>query len=311
MKDQPDSPRKRRTLLRLRNDKSEVEKQLDDQKTELDAIKNELAQLRQSLDGMRKHSDELHRLMMRVNHIVTSTHDNLPALRDKLLAVRKTNEYNQTFKDQKPLISIRIATYNRTDSLIQRTIPSIMAQTYKNWEVIIVGDHTHDDTDREIKKLNDPRIKFVNEPFQFPYPEDVLHRWMVAGAPAMNKATQMAAGKWIAPIDDDDEFTPDHLELLLKEALSGKYEAVFGKVVQHNLKTGQDQEIGSYPPQKSNTSAQGMIYMRLLNFFEYDLKSWAVEEVGDWNFIRRMMEAGVRMGAVDRVVGKLYYKPKF
>jgi hypothetical protein len=41
-----------------------------------------------------------------------------------------------------------------------------------------------------------------------------------------------------------------------------------------------------------------------LAFFRYDVDSWRYGEPADWNMWRRMMEAGVRVGFVDRIVGR-------
>jgi hypothetical protein len=50
----------------------------------------------------------------------------------------------------------------------------------------------------------------------------------------------------------------------------------------------------------------GAIYMKPLNFLRYDEASWMVREPGDWNLIRRMSAAGVRMTAIHDVVGTMY-----
>jgi hypothetical protein len=249
--------------------------------------------------------------LSRIERIVKSNRDNIPQLREKLLVVRGTKEYQAVFENKKPLISIRIATYNRAEILTTRTIPSILAQTYKNWELIIVGDNCTDDTEKRIKALKDPRIRFYNFPFRYPYPNEPVYRWHSAGTPGMNKGVELARGEWIAAQDDDDEFTPDHLEVLLEKALDGQFEMVFGKLIQYNTATKKESDIWSYPPEFGKYSSQGAMYLKLLDFIEYDTKSWIVDEPGDWNFCRRMIEAGVRIGATKKMVGKMYFTPKF
>lgn len=264
----------------------------------------------EQLQTLESNLHEQERVLLRSERVLRSNRDNIPHLREKLLAVRKTKEYEAVLRNKTPLISIRIATYNRADILVSRTIPSIQAQTYTNWELIIVGDHCTDDTEEQIRALNDPRITFYNFPFRNPYPDDPMERWFSAGSPGMNRGVEMAKGDWIAPQDDDDEFTPDHLEVLLKTALDGQFEMAYGKLEQYNTKTKKQKMIWSYPPEIGNYSSQGALYMKLLDFFEYDTKSWIVAEPGDWNFCRRMLEAGVKIGATERVVGKMYFTPK-
>jgi len=60
------------------------------------------------------------------------------------------------------------------------------------------------------------------------YPADPERRWMVAGTHAANRGIELALGSWIAPLDDDDEFTPDHVEVLLSVALEYRLEFVYG-----------------------------------------------------------------------------------
>jgi glycosyltransferase involved in cell wall biosynthesis len=63
------------------------------------------------------------------------------------------------------LISIIIPTYNRA-SFIPETIESIVSQTYKDWECIIVDDGSTDDTEKVITNFQnkDSRIKFLKRP---------------------------------------------------------------------------------------------------------------------------------------------------
>lgn len=267
--------------------------------------------------GKRQILDEILSLSKKLNEIdseiennlnISKKHyDNIFFLRQNLLKVRHSKEYEAVFKKKEPLITIRIATYNRKNTLMNRAIKSVLNQTYKNWELVIIGDHCTDSTEEEINKLNDPRIRFYNLPYRSVYPEDERYRWMVAGSPGMNMGAELAKGDWIAPLDDDDEFSPDHLEKLIKLALEGKFEVAYGKLIRIDEQTGKKLEIWSYPPKFGRISSQSAIYMKLLDFIEWDTASWVVDEPGDWNFFRRMMEAGVRFGATEEKVGTIYF----
>lgn len=76
-----------------------------------------------------------------------------------------------------PLISVIIPTYNRSKLLTERAIPSVLAQSYKNFELIVVGDHCTDDTEQCFKKIDDSRVKFVNLPIR----ESILNRVLIDG----------------------------------------------------------------------------------------------------------------------------------
>ncbi len=134
--------------------------------------------------------------------------------REELSRLRATREYEEQFSVQEPLVSVRIATYNNANVLSERALASVLRQTYENYEVIVVGDGCSDDTEEVVRNLNNTKIRFYNLRDRGRYPQDLHARWMVAGIVPMNMGAQLAKGAWIAPLDDDDEFTDDHIEVL-------------------------------------------------------------------------------------------------
>ena len=200
-----------------------------------------------------------------------------------------------------PLISVIIPTYNRNKLLTERAIPSVLAQSYKNFELIVIGDRCTDDTDKRIMKIDDDRLKFVNLPVRGKYPKSSFDRWLVAGSVPRNKGLELASGYWIAPLDDDDEFTVDHLETLLAFAIQGRFEMVYGQV---GMEIAPDKWVnrGSWPLTFENICHQGVLYHSRLKFLKYDVNAWKYYEADDWNMWRRMKEAGVKMGFLNKVV---------
>ena len=70
----------------------------------------------------------------------------------KLLAdERKKHKLNQNTRVE-PLISVIIPTYNRALILTERTIPSVLRQSYQNFELLIIGDHCTDNTEDSLKR---------------------------------------------------------------------------------------------------------------------------------------------------------------
>ncbi|MFO7996525.1 MAG: glycosyltransferase family 2 protein, partial [Dehalococcoidia bacterium] len=132
--------------------------------------------------------------------------------------------------EQNPLVSVIIPTHNRAELLTTRAIPSVLNQTYEHLELIIVADNCTDDTKERVQKIEDPRVRFVELTDRPPLPEDLHARWRVAAAAPRNKGFEMAQGEWITQLDDDDEFTSNHIEILLQRALTG-YDFVYGNIL--------------------------------------------------------------------------------
>ncbi len=229
-------------------------------------------------------------------------------LMEKLKDLRKQKEYQSAFSKKEPLVSVRVATYNNVEELINRAIPSVINQTYKNWEIVIVGDYCTDDTEEQIKKLNHPKIKFEQLSFHYPYPENQLQRWMAQGALVHNKAVELCKGDWIVPLDDDNEFLPNHIEMLLEKARKDKLELVYGNMISIDRETGETNRVGRFPPQLGTFDFSACLYHKALNIFSYDINSYFLGEVVDTNLIRRFREAEVSMGFVNRYVTKYYFR---
>jgi len=265
-----------------------------------------LASIRGSLEEVR---GELHGVEERlaaqidaVRQIAGVQLDQIPALRRELASVRRSEEYAAALRDPEPLVTVRIATYNRAGPLLEQCLPAVLGQSYERLEVIVVGDGCDDDTADRLRRLDDPRVRFVNLPHQSVYPEQPRRRWQVAGSPAMNLGAQLATGSWIAPDDDDDVFSADHVEVLLRAAQQTGSEMVYGQYWVPATSSTPAHARGMYPPVHGYFGFQAAIYMAPIRFFEYETSSWVLDEPGDWNLCRRMLAAGVRIGYVDRVV---------
>jgi len=223
--------------------------------------------------------------------------------KEVLKEVRGNLESN--LNNNNPLISVPIPTWNRAKVLTERAIPSVLRQTYQNFEIIVVGDKCTDNTEELLKKFKDERIKFYNLPKRGKYPMNPYDRWLVAGAEPANKGIELCSGEWIARLDDDDEFSEDHLEVLLNYALENNYEMVYG-IVRMEREPQKWINLGSYPLKCGKISTLSVLYRSKLNFFKYDINAWKYLEPSDWNMWRRMKEAGVRIGFINKIVGKHY-----
>jgi hypothetical protein len=277
----------------------------------LDLIEGRLAKLEARAPG-----DELRGVQQQLEAVLTQqrahfelarvTYDNLRSYRERLVAVRATPAYAAAYAQKEPLITVTTPTYQGADVLVDRAVASVQRQTYPNWEMVIVGDGCTDHTAQRLAALGDPRIRFINLPHRGVYPANKLHRWMVAGTPPSNRAWELARGQWLAPLDHDDEFVPEHLEVLLELALRERAELAYGKLERVSPATEAERYIYDFPPRYAQFGFQGSLLHRELRFFEFDLDAWVLNEPGDWNLMRKMLASGVLVAGTDQVVTRYH-----
>ncbi len=109
-------------------------------------------------------------------------------------------------KRDHPLVSVIIPTFNRPH-LLKEAVQSVLDQTYRNLEAIVVND-AGVDVRALVESYGDPRLRYHSN-----------HR-RSGLASARNQALSLASGKYIAYLDDDDIYYPSHVETLV-EALEG------------------------------------------------------------------------------------------
>lgn len=116
------------------------------------------------------------------------------------------------------IVSIIITTQNRQE-LLKRALQSAMNQTYKNLEIIVVDDCSNDNTAKVVSDFQqtDKRILYIKN-------DTVLGSNM-----SRNKGVKAASGKFIAGLDDDDEFMSQRIEMLVEN-----YDANYAFITTNN-----------------------------------------------------------------------------
>ena len=249
--------------------------------------------------------DVIHRDHARTVELLGLLRDDEPGNRQRLWRLRDTPEYALAFEETEPLVSFAMATYSNIEGLMERSIPSVLAQTYERIELVIVGDGAAPELERAVRSVRDPRVRFFNLTLRGPYPQEPERLWRVAGAPPSNEAMRLARGRWIAGMDDDDHCRPDRAELLLHAARENALEFCYGQILMH-LPDAPDRLIGAFPPAQHEIGLQASLMHTGLRFICAELSDADFNVTGDWSRIRRMLRIGVRMGAIDDVVLDYY-----
>ena len=243
----------------------------------------------------------------------------------RLALARAKHEHLCEETDESPLVSVYTPTYNRAKILMERAVPTVLGQNYKNLEYVIVGDCCTDETEKLVSSIGDPRIVFYNLLARgYRYPPTAENHWLAGPVVAANKALEVSHGKWIARIDDDDTWTPDHIESLLRFAQREQYEFVSAQYEEERYgKRSVDMGVraqDTYYTRKSKTvrgnnpligGTSTWLYRSYLRFFKYDINCWrkSWNRVNDADFSIRMFKAGVRMGFLEQVVACVLPRP--
>lgn len=117
--------------------------------------------------------------------------------------------------NQDPLISVVIPAHN-SEKTIGTAIKSIIGQTYKNIEIIVVDDNSTDNTGTIVKKYH--TVKYYPLPFDDPNRINKRGRNINAGYSARNYGVEQSHGEWVTFQDADDASLVNRIEVQLKLA---------------------------------------------------------------------------------------------
>ncbi len=100
------------------------------------------------------------------------------------------------------LVSVIIPTYNRA-AILKDAIRSVLAQSYANWELLVIDDGSVDGTKAVVEGFNDPRITYYYQKNAGPH-----H--------ARNRGMEYSKGELIAYLDSDNVLYPTYLERMVE-----------------------------------------------------------------------------------------------
>jgi glycosyltransferase involved in cell wall biosynthesis len=234
-----------------------------------------------------------------------------------------------------PLISVYIPTFNRRDLLLSRALKSVVAQSYRNIEIIVAAHGCTDGTVQAVREFAKDQvtglhtgssvhyaslflnrspylreIRVIEVPRTRTYPtrtpkEAAENHWLAGPVVPANAALDECRGAWIARIDDDDEWLPDHLEKLLWLAQDANLEFVSSAYETHEKRVAHDGHripIGG---------TQTWLYRSYLKAFKYNPDCWRKrwDRVNDTDLAQRFRNMGVRIGHLNEVTARVLPRP--
>ncbi len=169
-----------------------------------------------------------------------------------------------------PRVSILTATYNRSN-VLRLVIETVRRQSVEDWEWIIVGDACTDDTADVVASFRDPRIRFLN-----------LARGYGEQSGPHNEAFPLARARYVAYLNHDDLWLPDHLEVTLAALEVTGADFVF-PLVETILPGGRGRLLGASPSERYEPH----VY---LPPSAWVLRRELIEELGPWRSARDCYE---------------------
>jgi glycosyltransferase involved in cell wall biosynthesis len=165
------------------------------------------------------------------------------------------------------LVSVILPTYNRAEWL-QKSIDSVIKQTYPYWELIIWDDGSTDNTEEIVRSYNDKRLKYYYDKNHGVYY-------------ARNRSLTMSQGKYLAFLDSDDQWADEKLSVQVEVMNTHpQIDVLFGDFLNIDLLT----------KEKQSAFDQYSIAMKFLNIEQIDdslyiIKDGILESLTVSNFI--------------------------
>ncbi|NTW22152.1 glycosyltransferase family 2 protein [Candidatus Falkowbacteria bacterium] len=194
------------------------------------------------------------------------------------------------------MISIIIPAYNRADKIGQ-TLDSIIAQSEKDVEVIVVDDGSKDGT-QDVLASYDGRFKQAQIPYRF-------SKQANAGAPAArNRGFAASTGEFLIFCDADSELVPDALATMKKTLIDNPAASYAYSSFYWGSKLF---KVGPFSPERLK---QGPFIhtMALIRRSDFPQSGWdeAVKKLQDWDLWLTMLEAGKQGVFIDRPLFRIW-----
>ena len=207
-----------------------------------------------------------------------------------------------------PLVSVVIATYNRADFL-RTAIVSVLSQTFQDFEIVVVDDASQDHTCKVIHDFHEKKIRYIK------------HDVNKGIAAVRNTGLLNSTGKYIAYLDDDDEWLPKKLQVQvdLLEGRPTKVGLVYSGYLRINRTTGEIER--QYLPQKMGKIVNNVLVPNWIKTTSNPLiRKECFDEVGlfdetlspceDWDMWNRISKKNFHFEYIKEILFKYYVHNK-
>jgi len=197
------------------------------------------------------------------------------------------------------MISVIITSHANRGNQCKNAIQSVLNQTFPDLEVIVVDDASTDDTEKVIKSLPDNRIRYFRR-----------KRSRGIHSIVKNKGIRESRGDYIAFLDSDNTYRPDHLRILMREfEADPELDVAYGDRWIHasdydGIGYFGDYSLGNLIVRNYIDTSDALIKRKAL----YYVGGWdeRYKRYADWNLFLRMGKAGFKFKRVPQVITDYY-----
>lgn len=199
-----------------------------------------------------------------------------------------------------PEISVIISTYNRSNFL-KKAIKSVLRQTFKDFELIIVDDCSTDNTEKVVKSFKDKRVKYVKTAKNYGHD----------GRPK-NIGIRVATGKYISFLDDDDIYRKKEALFIMKTYLKHtEADVAYGDYI-NKIERKKKKEPGwsiDFNPMllaQRNYISMSVIMAKREKVLEVGGFDENLKQFKDWNLTMRMHKNGCQFIHIPILITEVY-----
>lgn len=176
-------------------------------------------------------------------------------------------------------VSIITVSYN-SEKTIKRTIESVLAQTYRNIEYLIIDGKSTDNTMNIVKKYEDKfngRMHWISEPDEGIYD-------------AMNKGIKMTSGELVGILNSDDYYEPDAVENMVNALGTEKYQILYGFM--RTLRNSEEYSIAirTHKDLRNGMISHPTCFVTKKLYDDFGMYDTRYKSVADYDFMLRMFD---------------------